>query len=278
VTQWRDWHVDDATVARYARGQVSLSVGASVESHLVTCDRCRALLAPVVDTGRLESLWDAVLDRVEAPPPTPVERVLRMLGLPEGTARLLAATPALRGSWLLAMAGALLFAAVATVATGGGAHGTLLFLVVAPVLPVAGVAAAFHRGVDPTYEIGLAAPYPQFRLLLLRSAAVTAVTCAAASVAGALLPTRTLTAAAWLLPALALTSLTLVLSRRLDVGYAAAVVGGAWLLIAVVTHTGVERFAVFGTVGQLVCGVVLTASLIVLVADRERYAAALGGV
>jgi hypothetical protein len=176
------------------------------------------------------------------------------------------------------MAGALLFAAIATIATGGSAPGTLLFLVVAPVLPVAGVAAAFHRGVDPTYEIGLAAPYPQFRLLLLRSAAVTAVTCATASVAGALLPTRTLTAAAWLLPALALTSLTLVLTRRVDVRYAAAAVGGAWLVVAVVTHTGAERLAVFGTVGQLACVGVLTASLIVLVADRERYASALGGV
>lgn len=272
-----EWHLDETTIARYARGRVPLSVGASVESHLVVCDRCRALLAPAVDTGRLESLWDGVLDRVEAPRPAPVERLLRLLGLPEGAARLLAATPALRGSWLLAMAGALLFAATATIATGRGTPGTLLFLAVAPVLPVAGVAAAFHRGADPTYEIGLAAPYPQFRLLLLRSAAVTAVTCGTASIAGLLLPTRSLTAAAWLLPALALTSLTLVVARRMDVGYAAAAVGGAWLLAVVATRAGGMALTVFGVAGQLVCVAVLAVSLVVLVADRDRYASALGG-
>ena len=273
-----EWHVDEATIGRYAGGQVPLSVGASVESHVLACARCRALLAPTVDTGRLESLWDGVLERVEPPRPAWVERVLRLFGLPEGTARLLAATSALRGSWLLAMAGALLFAATATIVTGGTAHGTLLFLAIAPVLPVAGVAAAFHRGADPTYEIGLAAPYPQFRLLLLRSAAVTAVTSATALVVGVLLPTRTLTAAAWLLPALALTSLALALARWLDIRYAAAAVGGLWLAAAVITHSGVDGLVLFGAVGQLACVGVLVTSTVVLVADRERYAAALGGV
>jgi hypothetical protein len=272
-----DWHVDETTIARYAQGQVPLSIGASVESHLLSCGQCRALLAPAVDTARLATLWDGVLDRAEAPRPALVERLLRLVGVSDGTARLLAATPALRGSWLLAMAGALVFAAAAALAAGGSDQGTLLFLAIAPILPVAGVAAAFHRGVDPTYEIGLAAPYPQFKLLLLRSAAVTAVTSTAALAVGLLLPTRTLTAAAWLLPALALTSLTLVLARRLDIGYAAAAVCGAWTLTAVTSHLGIERFVLFGALGQLAWVGVVVVSLVVLVADRDRYVAKLGG-
>src|SRR5262249_8421977 len=144
------------------------------------------------------------------------------------TARLVAATPALRASWLFAMTAVLAFGVFAAVASGGNEPGTLFFLTVAPILPVVGVAAAFHRRLDPTYEIGLATPFSQFRLLLLRSAAVTAVTCATALIGGVLLPQRTLTAAAWLLPALALTGLTLVLSGRFDAAYAAAGVGTAW--------------------------------------------------
>ena len=272
-----DWHVDATTIARYARGQVPPSIGASVESHLLSCEQCRAHLAPAVDTARLATLWGGVLDRVEAPRPGLVERLLRRIGVSEGTARLLAATPALRGSWLLAMTGALVFAAVAALTAGSSDQGALLFLAMAPILPVAGVAAAFHRGVDPTYEIGLAAPYPQFRLLLLRSAAVTAVTSTAALAVGLLLPARTLTAAAWLLPALALTSLTLVLARRLDIGHAAAAVCGAWTLTAVTSHVGIERFVLFGALGQLAWVGLAVASLVVLVADRDRYVAKLGG-
>jgi len=271
------WHLDEETIGRYARGRVPMSVSASVESHLMSCARCREALAPAVDLDRLATLWDDVLERVEPSRAGPVERLLHLLGVSDGTARLLAATPALRGSWLLALAGALLFATVATLVSGASEGGTLLFLATAPILPVAGVAAAFHRGVDPTYEIGLAAPYPQFRLLLLRSAAVTGVSCAAALGAGLVLPTRALTAAAWLLPALALTSLTLVLTRKVDIVYAAAAVSGAWAITVAASQVSAGRLVVFGVAGQLICLGVAVAAQVVLVADRERYATELGG-
>ena len=59
------------------------------------------------------------------------------------------------------------------------------FLVLAPLLPLAGVAAAYGRDVDPTYEIGLAAPMRSFGLLLVRALAVLATTSVMAAVAGA---------------------------------------------------------------------------------------------
>ncbi len=49
-----------------------------------------------------------------------------------------------------------------------------LFLMVAAMLPVAGVAVAFGPGIDPTHEIALAAPMRADRLLLMRAAAVLA--------------------------------------------------------------------------------------------------------
>jgi hypothetical protein len=275
------WHVDDDTMIGYARGRVSLSLGASVETHLLACAECRDLLrgaVAAVEVDRLERLWDGVAARVDAPRPRLLERLFRLAGVSEDTARLLAATPVLGASWLSAMAAALGFAVFAALAAGASDRGTLLFLTVAPILPVLGVAAAFHRGVDPTYEIALAAPYPAFRLLLLRSAAVAAVTGTAAVVAGLLLPHRSLTAAAWLLPALALTSLTLVVARRIDVAYAATGVVAAWVLIVVLSHLNVGRFAAFGLAAQLACLAVAGVSLVVLVAGRHRYATTLGGV
>jgi hypothetical protein len=275
------WHVDDDIMIRYVGGRVPLSLGASVETHLVTCGQCRDLLRAVVADGeldRLERLWDEVVARVDAPRPRLLERLFRLAGVPEDTARLLAATPALGASWLSAMAAALGFAVVAAMAAGASDRGTLLFLTVAPILPVLGVAAAFHRGVDPTYEIALAAPYPAFRLLLLRSAAVTGVTCTAAVVAGLLLPDRSLTTAAWLLPAVALTLLTLVVARRVDVAYAATGVVAAWVLIAVLSHLNLGSFAAFGVAAQLTCLGIAGASSAVLIAGRHRYATTLGGV
>jgi hypothetical protein len=272
-----DWHVDEGTIARYAGGRVPLSVVASVEAHLLACPRCRASLASVVELDRLEQLWGEVAERVDAPRPGVIERLLRLVKVPDDTARLLAVTPTLRTAWLLAMAAALTFAAAAGMVSGENGRGILLFLTLAPVLPVAGVAAAFHRSLDPTYEIGLAAPSSQFRLLLLRSVAVTAVTCLAALITGLLLPQRTLTTAAWLLPALALTSLTLMLAGRVDVVYAAAGVGGVWVVAVVSSHVRTGEFAVFGAGGQLAALAVAAASLIVLVVDRDRYAARLGG-
>lgn len=271
------WHVGEETLVRYAQSRGRLSVDASVEAHLLSCGQCRARLARAVDVGRLERLWGDVVERVDAPGRGLVERLLRRAGMAESTARLLVATPTLRASWLLSMVVVLAFAVSAATASSGDERGTLLFLVVAPMLPVAGVAAAFRRGLDPTHEIGLAAPYSQLRLLLLRSAAVTAVTCPAALVAGLLLPARALTAAAWLLPALALTSLTLVLSRRVDVVGSAVGVAAVWTAAVVSSHVQFGQFAAFGPTGQLACLAVAAASVIVLVADRDRYAIRLGG-
>ena len=79
----------------------------------------------------------------------------------------------------------------------------MLFLLVAPLLPLAGVAAAYGPLVDPAYELALAAPLGSLRLLLLRAVAVVAVDDAARRWPRALaLPGLDWTAAAWLLPSL----------------------------------------------------------------------------
>ena len=135
------------------------------------------------------------------------------LGVPEHLARLLGATPALRASWLLGCALVLAFAAWAATRR---ADGLVVFLMLAPLLPVAGVAAAFGPDVDPSYEIGLAAPMRSFGLLLLRALAVLVTTTVMAGIAALALPGLQPSAAAWLLPSLGLTLASIALGEAFE--------------------------------------------------------------
>src|SRR4030095_9140979 len=147
------WHADDELLAAYDEQRLDAAARWSVEAHLTSCAGCRLQARGL---------------GAEAGVPG---RLLVRLGVAEHTARLLAATPALRGSWLLAVATVLAFAVLAAWTTPGQ-DANLAFLCVAPLLPLAGIAVAYGPGIDPTYEIGLAAPLRSFRLLLLRAAAV----------------------------------------------------------------------------------------------------------
>lgn len=264
-----DWHVEPEMLGRYATGTLAPGGAASVETHLLACAGCRAALVPAVDPGRLTAVWDEVVDRIDAPRPTPVERLLLRLGISDATARLIAAAPSLTVSWLGSLTLALVFAVLAADA---GDKGLLLFLALAPVVPVAGVAAAYGRGVDPTYDVGLAAPYSTFRLLLLRAGAVLLSTLLLLGVGAALLPVGGWLAAAWLLPSLALTATTLAASTRVEPAWAAGITVTAWLLaVLTVARSSGSVYAAFGPSAQLVCAVLLALSVLVLV-HRGRAA------
>jgi class 3 adenylate cyclase len=154
-----------------------------------------------------------------------VEALLERLGVPDHVARLLAATPALRVSWFGATFVALGFSVLAAY----GKRDPLMFLIVAPLLPLGGVAAAFGPGVDPTYEIGLSSPLRTSRLLLIRATAVLAATSLLAGLASLALPRLDWTASAWLLPSLGLTIATLALATVMRPLRAVATVGFLWV-------------------------------------------------
>ncbi|HEX7275997.1 MAG TPA: hypothetical protein VF244_01350, partial [Acidimicrobiales bacterium] len=98
------WHADPGDIVRYASGVIDDTRAGSIEAHLVTCAHCRAAVAGTVEAGtdraRLDGAWVAIVDTLDAPQPTVLERVVRRLGVRADTARLLAATPSLKGSWL----------------------------------------------------------------------------------------------------------------------------------------------------------------------------------
>lgn len=263
------WHAEPELLRRYADGALPSAPAASVEAHLLVCVACRvAMPAPrMLDAGLV---WREVIDRVDRGERGLIERALTRVGLAPHLVRLLLATPALRRSWLLAVAVALGFAVAA--AHGGGGQ-PWLFLLLAPLLPVAGVATAYGPGVDPLYELAVAAPLCGFRLLLLRAVAVLVASGGLAGLAVPLLPGARWVAVAWLLPALTLTLASLALAVVVPAAVAGAVVGGAWLAFVTSTALGTgDRLAAFHGWGQLGLAIaaLLLAPVVAAAATRIR--------
>lgn len=242
------WHLDPEVVRHYAAGAVGPATAASAEAHLMACAACRAQLASTVDDQRAAAIWRVVADRADRPRRGVLERVLARVGVDEATARLVAATPTLRGPWLLAIAAVLAFVAVAARADERWLG---VFLIAAPLGPLGGVAVAFASGLDPTREIGLATPYSGLRLLLIRTAAVLATTVAIAVAAGLTLPGSAWLAAAWLLPAVGLTSVALALTARLRPVVAVGAVATGWVAITLTTDLSGQPRALFDATAQL---------------------------
>ncbi len=222
------WHLDRELAERYTSGQAGRVVSASIEQHLIGCAQCCALLAPYAEPQRSERIWGQVIKRVQAPPTRPLERLLRTCGMADSTARLLAVTPSLRGSWLI---GVVFVLVIAELSASTSPAGIALFMALAPVLPMISVAAAFSGDTDPSREMVSAAPYPMGHLLLARTAAVVASTLLPAAALAVLIPGSTWLALGWLLPSLALTAGVLVLTPRAPAAPVAAALAAAWMLL-----------------------------------------------
>ncbi|MCZ3388926.1 MAG: hypothetical protein LH645_07320 [Actinomycetia bacterium] len=234
------WHVSEQLVTSYVTGELQGARATSVEAHVMTCSLCRNAVNAEVSPERLRGIWSAVEDEVDAPRRSWAERVLTSFGMSDSDARLVSVAPSLHASWLLSLAAVLGFAVWASNAKSGG---TALFLILAPIVPVLAVGGSYGRGIDPTFEVSVASPYPAMRLVMLRSTAVVAVSGALALVASFFVPTGG-DAAAWLLPCLALLSITLVVARWFTLPIAAAGVAACYalpLLAALVNDRDVSR-------------------------------------
>ena len=263
------WHVSAEVLTRYAGGEAGPAEAHSLEAHVVACGRCRRDIAVRFPVAPLEQVWSGVLDRVESSRPGWVERLLLRVGTPDHVARLVAATPSLQLSWFAAMSVALAFAVSAAYA---GETGRLIFLIVAPLIPLAGVAAAYGPGVDPTYEVGLAAPMRGQRLLFIRAATVLATGIAICALASLALPHLDWTAAAWLLPALSLAAAGLALSSSLAAPVAFGGVAALWVTLVVLAEVAspspLALFRAPEQVAFLACGVACAG---LTVARREAF-------
>ncbi|MFI8947980.1 zf-HC2 domain-containing protein [Streptomyces sp. NPDC053750] len=267
------WHVDEDDLRAYARGVLTAPALWSADAHLTACAHCRGVLTEVSDVAALDRGWERLDAELDAPRPGLLEGLLVRCGVADGTARLLAATPVLRRSWLGAVVAVLL--TTFGVALAAGAAGTPTpFLALAPLLPLAGVALAYGPVLDPTYEMAVVSPMHGFRLLMIRTIAVLAVALGVNGLATLALPEYGLRALAWLLPGLALTATGLALTPRLGPVAAPSVAAGAWVAVLLAADAGRAAedsvLAPFTAAGQGVSAVValLGAGLLFLFRDR----------
>ena len=274
-------------LARYGSGELHGPVAWSIETHLPTCAACRAEIGSHLDAERLSRNRRAVLTALAMPPTGIFERALGRVGVPAHLARLLVVTPSLRRSWL---AGLTLVLAVALGASylaaplgmPGGGPGALgleaglamrlvPFLVLVPLLPLAGIAAAFSRRLDPTHDLAVSAPLSGVQVFFARSVAVLVASLAPALVLAVGLPGPGWLPVALLLPALAVSALCLTASTAVDPAAAAIGVGVGWVVLSAALGVALGSPAVaFGPTGQVLSGVVVVTALGILAARRGR--------
>lgn len=278
-------HPIDDVLADYASGRIGEFAAWSVESHLEACADCRSAVCALVDSGRLARNRAVVLAMTGIPDTGRLARLAGRCGIPEYLLRLLTATPSLRRSWLLSVLGVLGVVVGESVAvrvlwpgTGGPpdsawlapAAGLAPFLLVGPLLVLAGVAGAFIPLLDPSYRLAVAAPFSGVTLLLVRSvsallAALVPVVCAAFVVPGpGWLP------AAVLLPSLAVCAAALAAVTVVGPIPAAVGSGGLWVVSVAWSAVVHSSLAAVQGLGQVLCAAVLAAAVLVVFERRDR--------
>lgn len=229
----RTWHADESLLAAYVDGRLDAILSASLERHLDHCGDCRAAVRPFVDLPALARAWDGVRSAVESPAHPWLVRQGRRLGLPEPTSVLLAATVSLRTAWVTSALVVLAFAAATAVLASGG---TLWpYLVIAPLVPVLGVAAAYGPSEDPFEALAVTTPYGRTRLILVRALAVVATCVPVACLLGLALPGPSWVAVAWLGPAVSMIPLLLALSSFVGPRVGSAVVALLWTGVVIMS-------------------------------------------
>jgi uncharacterized membrane protein YGL010W len=277
-------HAGKELLARYAAGTVEPVVAWSVEAHLTACARCRSAVSVDVDATRLARNRSAVLVRV-AIPDGRVRRLLRRCGIPDYLLRLLAATPSLRRSWLLSVVGVLAVVAGEAAAAGHGrvpgrGPGAVAglpdpvvltpFLLVAPLLVLAGVAVAFLPMFDPAHRLAAAAPFSGLKLLLVRTVCALVAALVPAAAAAVLLPGPGWLPVALLLPSLGLCAFALAAATVVGPRAAAVTAGAMWALPALLVAVDRVPLAIVQSHAQSACAAVLIVSAAVLFLRRDR--------
>jgi hypothetical protein len=231
----RSGHLSAPLLDRYATGgeRIGADVLWALEAHLEACADCRARLAEAVARQSPDTV--ALLARVHASLDAEVARSARMPARRPLRARLRGralwwAPPAL----LPRLAMTVLVVAVALgldlAADLDGGRLPSLVLLVAPVAPLLGVAAAWSRGLDPAHELACASPRAGLAMVLRRTLAVLAVVIPVLAAGGMLVGASP---ARWLLPCLAFTAGALALGELVGLHRAAIGLAVGWVAVAV---------------------------------------------
>jgi hypothetical protein len=280
-----DGHTSADLLASYATGSADVAVVWSVEAHVTRCVRCRSALSEHVDAERLARNRSVLLVRAALPEGSRLRRLLCRCGVPDHLLGLLAATPSLRRSWLLSVAGVLAVVAGEAAAVRYGWIGNAgrmslarypgpevlaPFLLVAPLLVLAGVAAAFLPMFDPVSRLAVAAPFSGVTLLLVRAVSALAAALVPVVAAAFVLPGPGWLPVALLLPSLALCAFALAAATLMDPRAAAVTAGLLWALPVLLLTADHLPLQIVQRNAQLACLALLCASALVLLARRDR--------
>lgn len=261
-------HASVRIIDGYARGDTDLAADEmwALEAHLEACRVCRDRLsasvtaqAPAV-AALVGTVWSDLEPLLAGTAPMPRRR--------RWTSRLSGWMTPVMVPWLVMVLGVTLLALLLDLADTGTGEVSLVLLL-APVLPVLGVAASWSRGLDPAYELTASVPRAGLYLVLRRTASVLVVVVPALLLGGW---ATGVAAAQWLLPCLAFTSTTLALGGVVGVTRAAAWLVAGWAAV-VVTPTlaaGRTTFAL-RTEALPVWGLVLALGIGVVIARRGAY-------
>jgi hypothetical protein len=245
----------------------------AVESHLESCAECRGVLAEVVEhtSPSLTSLLRRVELRLPAAiapvVPTPARghrlRWIRSWSAPAVLPRIL-------------MTVLVVAAAVALDLADGaaGGHFPSLVLLVAPVAPLAAVASAWSRRLDPAYEVVASSPRAGLDLVLRRTLAVLAVVIPALAVAGAVVG---VSPARWLLPCLAFTAGALALGEVVGLQMATRGLAAVWIVAVVGPSLWADRIpVVLDAAGRPVWLAIFIGTAALLAIRRHTYTRPIG--
>lgn len=271
------WHARADELAAYWAGECADVLAASLEAHLVRCDRCRAALAEAAGPAETDRRWMRLADAVDRPTVTISERIGLGRFLDSGLGRTALASPTMRTAWLASLA--LVVGVPLAAAASVGADASTMLLALAPVAPVLAVALAYRDTSDPAGAIMLATPWAGLRLVAARALLVSGGAVPLGLVAGAVMGVPVRLSMAWLLPGLALAALVLLAgTTRWDPLHVAAAAGGSWA-VAVASPSpvrGVAARAVADTIAspalQSAALGVAAVALLLTVARRDAVA------
>lgn len=258
------WHLTADHWQAYADGRLTADAEAAIETHVDGCAQCRASATALVPDAA--PTWQAVHARIDHPRPTGPLRLVRRLGARDDDLVVLAAADDLRLPWSIAVGGAI---ASMIVSAQAGALDAFVFWLLAPLVPMLAVAAAFDA-TDPLRELANTTPASRLRLTLLRTLATLTVALPAVVALGLVVPG--LDDVVWraLLPSLGLTGAALVLLTWLPAWGAATATAATWVL-TITTAQSTDRLDLLGQGGaQILFALLIAALAAALVATSHR--------
>ena len=259
------WHIDSASVQRYARHTSDAVMAASVEAHVAACGSCAAAVSAAVEERHedlLGTVWAKVDELLDAPRLGVIERSVRAVGCSPATSRVIAATG--RAQWSCLSAVVLSLALAVFASSTGGDAAFALFLLFAPIGPLVATAVAFERFGEPVENLLRTVPTSLWKIALVRSVAAVVPSILLTALSIPILSERGWMALAWMLPSLALSGAALALANWLRAEQSALVVTLIWMSLPVVSRLQVEPMldAMAGPAQVVSIAVMLTAGAV----------------